>query len=362
MLDGACKEGITQTMADTATQRTRRVTATEVAKLAGCSQAAVSLWITGKYEGRLTPEWQQRIAAAVAELGYVPNRTAQKLSSGTGRAVSFIFPGFSYSFFGPVLEGVSSALGHGWDLSFYDSRPNGGSRKDSAEALVSVAVGADTTGVILASPSSAELGAIGDVLAATVVVDAPEAPSNASLVAFDTDPSIDEMAAQLARLGHKRVGYVSLAANSLTLIERRKSVVRSLKAHGIQPVGPDLRVTTGGLDATADLFSGKWPHWRHERVTAVICSDERHAYGVLAGARAMGLSVPADFSLVAFNDSDPAQLLAPSLSSIHLSAVELGAAAGKALKARVGGIVAAPILVPTSYFGRESTGIAPLVD
>ncbi|WOH20568.1 LacI family DNA-binding transcriptional regulator [Paenarthrobacter sp. GOM3] len=339
----------------------RRVTATDVAKLAGCSQAAVSLWLNGKHEGRLTPEWQQRIAAAVAELGYVPNRTAQKLSSGTGKAVSFIFPGFSYNFFGPVLEGVSAALGGGWDLSFYDSRANGHPRKESIDTLFSSAVGADTTGVILASPSALELEAVASVGAALVVVDAPEAPPSASRVAFDAEPSIQQMASELAALGHHRVGYVSLAADSLTLIDRRKSVVQALRSHGIRTVGPDLRVKGVGLETTAELFIDKWPRWRHERITAIICSDERHAYGVLIGARRLGIRIPEDLSLAAFNDSDPAQLLSPSLSSIQFSAVELGAAAGRALKARVSG-QKETIMVPTQYTGRESTGPALLPD
>lgn len=348
-------------MATNAITPQRRVTATDVAKLAGCSQAAVSLWINGKHEGRLTPEWQQRIASAVAELGYIPNRTAQKLSSGTGQAVSFIFPGFSYNFFGPVLEGVSAALGRGWDLSFHDSRADGHPLKESVESLFSSAVGADTTGVILASPSAIELDAIADVGAAVVVVDSPDAPSSASRVAFEAEPSIQQMAAELAALGHKRVGYVSLAADSLTLIDRRKAVVQALKNRGIRTVGPDLRVKGVGLETTAELFIDKWPRWHHEKVTAIICSDERHAYGVMTGARRTGIRIPQDLSLVAFNDSDPAQLLSPSLSSIQFSAVELGAAAGRALKTRVSGLTET-IMVPTQYTSRESTGTASRTD
>jgi hypothetical protein len=65
-------------MADATAQRTRRVTATDLAKLAGFIQAAVSLWIIGKQVGRLTLEWQKLIVYDRRRTCYVPNRIVQK--------------------------------------------------------------------------------------------------------------------------------------------------------------------------------------------------------------------------------------------------------------------------------------------
>ncbi|MDR6971665.1 LacI family DNA-binding transcriptional regulator [Leifsonia shinshuensis] len=335
----------------------RRVTSIDVAKAAGCSQAAVSLWVTGKHEGRLSDELQKRIAKAVADLGYVPNRTARRLTAGSSRSVSFIFPGFSYHFFGSILEGVGGVLDDAWELTFHDSRP--GRAHPDRPNVVSSSVFADTTGVILASPSAAEVEAIGKVGAAAVLVDSPEAPPGTSRVSFELVESLREVAEDLHRLGHRRVGYVSFVANSLTLASRRAAVVSAFKARGLKVVGPDLRLESLDMGAIAERFAQKWPDWRAAGVTAVLCADDRHAFGVIRAARGMNLRIPDDFSLVAFNDTDAAAIVDPALSSIRLPSVAIGAAAGQALKDLVTEGNAREIAVATQYIPRTSTGMTP---
>ena len=336
----------------------RRVTAADVAKLAGCSQAAVSLWVTGKFEGRLAPEWQERIAAAVDELGYVPNKSARNLVRGTVQSVSLVFPGASYSFLGPVLEGVTDALGQGWDISVLDSRP-GGDPNSSARAMSS-AIGADTSGVIIASPSAADIEAV-DALgfSSVVIVDSPRGSLRGSLVSFDFENSIDDLSRELAEYGHERVAYVSFAVPSLTLAHRREELRASLSKRHVELVDSDLIVVTTDVIAVKRAFVKVWPGWRKQGVTAVVCADDRHALGVISAARELGLTIPTDFSLAAFNDSEPAEFLDPALSSIRLPAMELGQAAAQALLGRVRSDDTSVFAVPTRYLSRASTGVAP---
>lgn len=335
----------------------RRVTSIDVAKAAGCSQAAVSLWVTGKHEGRLSDDLQKRIAKAVAQLGYVPNRTARRLIAGSSRSVSFIFPGFSYHFFGSILEGVGGVLDDSWDLTFHDSRP--GRAHPEYPNVITTSVFADTTGVILASPSAAEVEAIGSVGAAAVLVDSPDAPAGASRVSFQLDESLRDLAEDLHRLGHRRIGYVSFVANSLTLASRRAAVVAAFKARGLKVVGPDLRLESLDMGAIAERFAEKWPEWRAAGVTAVLCADDRHAFGVIRAARELGLHIPDELSLVAFNDTDAAAIVDPALSSVRLPSVAIGAAAGQALKELVTEGSVREIAVATSYIPRASTGRRP---
>jgi DNA-binding LacI/PurR family transcriptional regulator len=337
--------------------RTRPATSNDVARLAGCSQAAVSLWLNGKHEGRLKPDLQQRIAAAAAELGYVPNRTAQRLSKGGARSLSFLFPGYSYHFFGTILEGATTALGRDWELSFFDTRSN--RDLQGATRLVSRAVGADTAGVLLASPSRDEVAAVAHLRSTVVIVDAPDAPETASLVSFDIDASVDAAAAHLAALGHRRIGYVSFVAESLTLTTRRSTVGQALRRRGLSLVGPDLRLPTFDLDATARAFSERLSGWRDRGVTAVLCADDRHAYGALTACRQLSVSVPEELSILAFNDSAPAALLEPSLSSIRLPAVELGSTAGTAMLQHITSGTPSRSSVQASWHPRSSTGPSP---
>lgn len=331
------------------------MTAADVARLAGCSQAAVSLWVTGKYEGRLTPEWQQRIAAAIEQLGYVPNRAARNLVNRSSRSVALMFPGASYSFFGPVLEGVTGALESSWEVTFHDL---GSARRSAGQSsIVAQAVSADTAGVILASPAEADLlSAASSGYSSVVVVDAPHGFDGASLVSFDLADSIAALADDLAAAGHRVVAYVSFDAPSLTLVDRRLRLGEALAARRLRLIHDDVALSTTDPGAVARRLAERWPRWQQLGVTAVVCADDRHAYGVLQFARDAGYLVPEDLSLAAFNDSTPAAFLAPPLSSIALPAVELGEAAGNALLQRVADGEASSTSVPTSYRPRGSIG------
>lgn len=341
-------------MASDVSARKRRVTAADVARRAGCSQAAVSLWVTGKYEGRLNPEWQERIAAAVKELGYVPNRAARRLVTGGTPSASFIFPGAGYSFFGPVLNGVTEALGPEWDILFFDSRP--GRIVEHAAQAVSSAISAETTGVILASPSESNLEDIAHATAqAIVVVDAPSAPSTVSRVAFDMVQAVEDAVAHLAALGHRQVGYISYRGTGLTLVSRHELLTDTLRDRGVSVAIPDLHVSGLDVAVTAAEFVAVWEAWKAAGVTAVLCGDERQAYGVFTAAHRLGLSIPDDLSVISFRDSDVAPLLAPSLSSIRLPALELGALAGRALTLLVDGEQPTTTLIPATYVPRMST-------
>jgi LacI family transcriptional regulator len=338
------------------TAKKRRVTAEDVARLAGCSQASVSLWVTGKFEGRLTVEWQQRIAAAVKELGYVPNRAARRLVSGGTPSASIIFPGPRYAFFGPVLSGVTDALGPEWDILFFDARP--GRIDEGGSRLVSSAISADTTGVIVASPSESDLDDIERIAArALVVVDSPRVPDGVSLVAFDMSAAIGEAVDHIATLGHRRVGYVAYPGAGLTLSERRERLLATLSTRSVVAAA-ELATSSLEIDVTADEFAAIWDEWRAAGVTAVICGDERQAYGVLSAAHRLGIRVPEDLSIVSFRDSEIAWLFSPPLSSIRLPAVELGISAGRALTALVRGEAPTTTLIPATYVSRGSTGPA----
>jgi LacI family transcriptional regulator len=333
-----------------------RVTAADVARLAGCSIAAVSLWANGKTEGRLTKEWSDRIADAVAQLGWVPNRVAQHLSTGTSVTVGFIFPGFSYNFFGSILEGVSSVLGSAWDLTFFDSRAK--AEHGGSQGVIARAAATSPAGLILASPSQSELDELRVSSVPTVVIDSPQSPEGSSLVFFDVEPSVAEMAEDLARHGHRTVAYASFAAGSLSLRHRREVVQETLRRHGVHLVDNDLITPSLAVEDVSAAFESHWPTWVAAGVTAVICSDDRQAYGVIRGCRRLGIDLPEGLSIIGFNDSDAAPLLEPALSSIWLPAQSIGVDAAKVLRVQIAGEKTTQSRIGTRYTHRASLAAA----
>ena len=94
-------------------------------------------------------------------------------------------------------------------------------------------------------------------------------------------------------------------------------------------------------------------------MTAVVCGDDLHAYGVLRAARSLGLGIPGDLSLVGFNDLPYSELTAPALTTVNLFATRLGTEAAALLGTfiRTGRVPGSTVL-PSALVVRESTGPA----
>ena len=83
----------------------RRVTGRDVARAAGVSQAAVSLVMTGKSDGRISDEQRDSVLRIAQELGYQPNATARSLRLGRTHAIALVVPNVANPFFSSVLLG-----------------------------------------------------------------------------------------------------------------------------------------------------------------------------------------------------------------------------------------------------------------
>jgi LacI family transcriptional regulator len=335
-------------------EQPRRITAADVAARAGCSTAAVSLWLNGKSEGRLTEAWQARIAKAVAELGYVPNRAARSLSLGESRALVFLFPGARFSFFGEVVDGVTNALGADWEMHFVDSRRRPGA---AIASPIDRALAMSPAALIIVGPSPKDLADLAAVTVPTVAIDVNGLPDRVSAVEIDFDQALLDLSADLLVGDISRVAYVGYDVPSVSVMGRRPTIASALETAGITMLDPEFDLTLGSVDvaAAALAFEENWPRWQAAGVQGVVCGDERHAYGVVTAARAMGLTIPTDFGLVSFHDLDPAAILSPSLSSIRVPGRELGSSAGRLMLDYLATGKPSKHTIVAEYVARDST-------
>ncbi|MFI7589806.1 LacI family DNA-binding transcriptional regulator [Spongisporangium articulatum] len=331
----------------------RRVTARDVARRVGCSVATVSLVVNGKGEGRVASSTQQLIWEAVADLGYRLNQTASALARGRSSTIGFVCPDPTNPFFSMVLEGLSGALDD--ELSLTLLMPNQGSDYDLG--TLQRALAGDFAGLIIATPGRHLMDGFVPTCP-TLLLDAAEAHPRIPGIDLDVVGAAGQLADHLAGLGHRAVGYVGVSRDKASLQTRRQALASSLERLGSAVVA-DLELDVLTLSSARDAFSTAWPAWDAAGVTAVVCGDELHAYGVLQAARTLGIDVPGRLSLVGFNDLPYSELVQPRLTSVNLSALDLGAAAGAALQEYlITGEPPATTMLPTRLVVRESTARA----
>ncbi|MBU1588104.1 MAG: LacI family transcriptional regulator [Actinobacteria bacterium] len=333
---------------------TRRATARDVAQLAEVSVATVSLIANGKSAGRVTPETEQRVRSAIQQLDYRINTTASALARGRRDTVAFVSPDPANPFFSLVLDGLASALDESLSLTILWPRHG----DDYDPSTVQRALAGDLAGLVLASPGATLLDTISPTCP-TILLESGETRAGMASMDLDVEAAGTGIADHLVGLGHRRVGYLGVERDRSTLNHRRDAVERQLQSRGAALSVPDLMVqrmtTQSAYDAALPLLG----RWVADGVTAVVCADDLLAYGVLRAAHELDIPVPGTLSIAGFGNLPYSSMVAPSLTSVDLSARELGVRAGNSLNGMLLGSDPAPNeTLRTTVVGRNSTARA----
>jgi DNA-binding LacI/PurR family transcriptional regulator len=323
-----------------------RVTSVDVARRAGVSQSTVSLVFSGKGAGRVSEATQERVRRCARELGYRPNVAAQALRLGSSRAVALLVPDATNPFFSRVLRGAQrAAQAAGYTVALVDTANDRRWEAQSFEALRAGPV----DGYLLFEVSAPE--AMGsDQHAVLMETEAPGRPS----VRFDAEGGAAAAFEHLLELGHRRIGHLAAAFDAPTFHLREMARRRVLAAAGLELDSQPRVLTAIDIDAARDAAGPLLD----EGPTAVFCDDDLIAAGLYLAVRERGLRIPADLSVIGFDDMDFARVLDPPLTTVALDAEQLGASAFELLEARMAGRRAKRrrVVLPAELLVRGSTG------
>lgn len=305
----------------------------DVAKRARCSAATVSRVLNAPQS--VNAEARLRVEAAVRDLGYMRNGAARALRSRRSQIVGLILPTLKQPIYAGFVETLQETLAqHSHSLLVTSSDYSLGQELFQARLLAERGI----DGLVLVGHTHRlELYAMleaQDVPYVTTYTFVPR--SRHPVVGFDNRAAIGKVVDFLVGLGHRDVAMVVADHRENDRVEERiAGAVSALAAHGVAL--PPERITRenftleGGRAGLRRLIaSGAHP-------TAVMCSSDVLAYGVLIEARARGLSVPSDLSVTGFDDLADSSHLDPALTSLAISADEIGRLAGEYLLARIAG-------------------------
>jgi LacI family transcriptional regulator len=353
----------------------KRPTQFDVARLAGVSRATVSYVANGLADGQvpISEETRRRVLEAIEELGYVPDARAQALRSGSTKTIGLILPDIRNPHFWQTADGVEQELraaGYHLLLSSADLNPDYG--KDVFKELSRRRI----DGLILMGAFIFQLEEAQKTLSHLLKRRFPitrigEHPA-IDCVVSDYRAVTQAAIAYLLSLQHRRIGLIfgvqppweSFQAAGLPVIyeegaDRLLPYQDSLRAAGL-PVDPELIVMCGpaiedGYQAALQLLS------LPARPTALLVINDLLAIGALRAASDLGLRVPADLSVVGYDDIPLADFLVPRLTTSSKDVVTVGRAAVKLLLARIQDPDRPHqrVDIPARFIIRESTGPAP---
>ncbi|WP_244490686.1 LacI family DNA-binding transcriptional regulator [Aureimonas frigidaquae] len=281
---------------------------TDVARLAGVSQSAVSR--TFRPGASVSAETRRKVLAAAAELGYTPSLIPRIMLTQRSHLVAIVFGGLYNPFYSSVLELFTARLQEeGWQvlLVHVDS---GHSFDDVVPKLSSYRVDAIVSALALLS---AEAVALLESLRIPVIsFNTPVRNAWISSVSCDNFGAAELMARHMHERGARRFAYVSGPVNSPANIDRRQGFEAGLRALGLpMPVVAegDFRYESGRA-ATERLLS------EGADFDALFCANDLLALGALDALRAHGRSVPQDVMVAGFDDIPAASWGAYELTTL----------------------------------------------
>jgi DNA-binding LacI/PurR family transcriptional regulator len=367
-------------VAESAKKRPRRhsrdkPTLATVAEAAGVSRTTVS----NAYNrpDQLTPELRKRILDTARKLGYPgPDPAGRRLRQGRAGAVGVLFTErLSYAFADSAavgfLEGLAGRCEEAAEALLLLPLPPTSSGEEAAEVVRAAVV--DAICAYSMPDRHPALDAALERRIPVVVVDAPRLKT-ATFVGVEDRAGARAVADHLAALGHRHVAVIvpSLildgregrvdeerlkAAAYLVDRERFEGLREGLEAAGIAwedvPIEERSNTQEAGAAAARLLLADE------PRPTALVATTDQLALGAIRGAHELGLEVPADVSVVGFDDIPEAARAQPSLTTVHQPLVEKGTLAGDRLFALLDGAVAPDVVLPVELVVRDSTGPAP---
>jgi LacI family transcriptional regulator len=303
-----------------APNQTNRATIRDIARHAGVSVATVSRVINGRPD--VAPETREAVLRHVRTHNFSTNRSARALSVGRTGLVGFTVPNTHAEYFANILSGATEAL-YEQDMRVVLCPTEHEHERELT--LLDKLMQGTTDGAILLLPTETddELRALQSAGFRFVVVD-PRFPVDEGIPAVSSSHWAGAKAAteHLLELGHRRIGLITGERGWVAAEDRVAGYHTGLIAAGVVPT-PDLIaegdfLVDSGRRAALRLLDLPDPP------TAILASNDNMAVGAMQAARARGLAVPEDLSVVGYDDLEKAGIVTPALTTVRQPLAELG--------------------------------------
>jgi len=329
----------------------------QVASRAKVSTATVSRTINRI--PTVDPQLAKRVWKVVEELGYYPNSAARSLGSGRSRVFGLIVSEITNPFFPEIVQTFENlAVQHNYEIlltsTVYDSKRMELAVRRMLERRV------DGVAILTFGMEETLIEDLHFRNVPLVFVDVgPDLP-RVSNISIDYKNGIRQAVQHLAALRHTRIAFIAGPLRLKSAVARRDAFEQSMKEIGLEPslIAVGDHTVEGGMRSFSEL-------WQNRTLpTAILCSNDMTAIGVMREAYQGGIQIPQDLSLIGFDDIRLSQFVTPPLTTVQMSQRELATMAFEALvkdsERPVPSQGRTEYVMNTTLVLRNSTALAPM--
>ena len=309
----------------------RRVTLADVAARAGVSKTAASLVLNDRPGSRLSAHVVGRVRAVAAELDYRPNPAARTLRQGRNRTIGFVSDEVTITRYASAMirGALDVAQRHDHTVLITET----GTNRDWRERAIQVIADQRPGGLIFALMGAKQIDVPAAVEALPVVILNGVSSAGHPAVLPAEYAAGTRVAEVLLTAGHRRIGIIGLPPAgeldprvSVTVGERIAGIRATLDRAGVVPVGIAVPVDETGIvwEPETGFEAMRRILVDHPDLTGVICLNDRLAFGAYQAIQEAGRRIPADISVVSFDDDELASYLRPPLTTARIPYLRMG--------------------------------------
>jgi LacI family transcriptional regulator len=301
-----------------------KFTIRDIARRAGVSMATVSRVLN--HNVPVADAKREAVMSVIEALGYRPNVVAQELARGHTLAIGVLPQGIANPFYSQVLKGVEQGLRGSGYYPLFASGEEPVEEGQALDLLINHRV--DALIVVGGHLPDADLVSLAQRIP-LLAIGRSIRGLDGRCMRVENRHGGYKATRHLLGLGHTRIAHLMGLPWHADALARREGYEQALAEAGL-PVDPALVVEgdfeeRSGLEAVEKLMGGG------ESFTAIFAANDRMAYGASLALFRRGRRIPADVSLIGFDDQPQAAYAWPPLTTMRQPTVEMGAAAARAL-------------------------------
>lgn len=326
------------------------VTIKDVAKAAGVSVATVSRVLNNS--AAVSASAAENVNSAIKELGYSPNFLGRNLRKCETNIILAIIPSTDQTFYSGIIRGMQNAAAElGYDILLSTSNSTYSIEMRLLNMVFNRTVDAAILlGTQLDVKTLAELNQKHYIALCCERVEGAEVLT----VAVDDEGGAFEAVNQMIKMGHRKIGMVSTAVNSMSSHDREQGYRKALEQNGI-PFREEY-IYRGSYDFIHGIKAFDYFFSLPEPPSAVFCISDILAASIVKKALSMGLKIGGDLSVCGFDNIMLSEMYTPGITTVEQPCYEIGRTVVEELVANiVSGIKSDKnIRLPYRFIGRES--------
>ncbi|WP_439234367.1 gluconate operon transcriptional repressor GntR [Lonepinella koalarum] len=309
----------------------KRPTLQDIANHLGITKMTISRYL--RNPDAVAAETRERIAVAIEQFGYIPNKAPDMLSNAKSRAIGVLLPSLTNAVFADVLKGieiVTDQAGYQTMLAHYGYSQQ--KEQQRIESLLSYNV----DGLILAenqhSKRTLKMLEIANI-PVIEIMDTSELGIQ-QVVGFDNIAAAQAMVETMILRGYQHIVYFSSRQDKRTLL-KQQGYEKAMKKHHLTPI------TVGSQQASSFTLGAEYLQQalkQHPEINGIFCTNDDLAIGALFECQRLGIQVPEQIAIAGFHGHDVGQSLTPQLATVITPRLDIGKVAAQELLNRINGI------------------------